>query len=104
MASVSTFCSTGKQVTISLRGLSHEACVGATQATYWKQVDLNNNKSMYKNVFLQLVHNSSISITSNGKYVPVDLNSICSDEDEPRLHLIIQSQHERHTEELDGMR
>ncbi len=33
----------------------------------------------------------------------MELNSIYSDEDEPRLHLIIQSQHERDTEKLDGM-
>jgi len=39
MASVCTFCSTGKQVTISLRKLPHEVCEAATQAAYWQQVD-----------------------------------------------------------------
>jgi hypothetical protein len=52
MASVSTSYSTAEKVIISLRGLSHEACVAATQESYWQQVDLNNDKSMYKNVFL----------------------------------------------------
>ncbi len=104
MASACTSCSTGQQVIISLRDLSHEVCVAATQASYWQQVDLNNKKSVYKNTFLQLVQHSSISITSHGKYVPVELNSICSDEDEPRLHLIIQSQHEQDTIQLHSMR
>ncbi len=49
------------------------------------------------------MQHSRISITSNGKYVPVELEPICIDEDEPRLHLIIQSQHERDTEKLEGM-
>ncbi len=39
MVSVSTFCGTDKQVTISLRNLPHEVCEAATQAAYWQQVD-----------------------------------------------------------------
>ncbi len=35
--------------------------------------------------------------------MPVELDSICTNEDELRLHLIIQSQHEQDTVQLDGM-
>ncbi|CAF3903737.1 unnamed protein product [Rotaria sp. Silwood2] len=85
MASFSLSGSTGKQVFISLRGLSHEVCVAATQAEYWQQ----------------LIKNSSITITCNGNYVPVELEAYCNDEDEPRLHLIIQSQHEQDNKAFD---
>jgi hypothetical protein len=48
MANFPASGSTGKQVIISLRGLSHEVCVAATQTAYWEQVDLKNkNKSIY---------------------------------------------------------
>ncbi|CAF5056789.1 unnamed protein product, partial [Rotaria sp. Silwood1] len=53
MGNSSSSGSTGKQVCISLRGLSHEVCVAATQAEYWQQ----------------LVQNSSISIRGTGNYV-----------------------------------
>jgi hypothetical protein len=47
MANFPASGSTGKQVIISLRGLSHEVCVAATQEIYWDQVDLiNKNKSI----------------------------------------------------------
>ncbi|CAF4879811.1 unnamed protein product [Rotaria sp. Silwood1] len=85
MASFSISGSTGKQVFISLRGLSHEICVAATQTSYWQQ----------------LTNNSSITITCNGKYIPVELESFCNDDDEPRLHLVIQSQHERDNKQFD---
>ena len=39
MTTFSISGSTGKQVIISLRGLSHEVCVAATQVAYWQQVD-----------------------------------------------------------------
>jgi hypothetical protein len=42
MATFSVSGSTGKQVIIFLRGLSHEVCVAATQTSYWQQVDLKN--------------------------------------------------------------
>jgi hypothetical protein len=42
MSTFSASGSTGKHVIISLRGLSHEVCVAATQTTYWQQVDLKN--------------------------------------------------------------
>ncbi|CAF4627680.1 unnamed protein product [Rotaria sp. Silwood2] len=79
--------STGKQVCISLRGLSHEVCVAATRAEYWRQ----------------LVQNSSISIRGTGNYVPVKLQSMCNDEDEPRLQLIINSQAEQDNQQIDDI-
>ncbi|CAF0885727.1 unnamed protein product [Rotaria sordida] len=85
MASFSISGSTGKQQFISLRGLSHEVCVAATQPEYWQQ----------------LTKYSSISITYNGNYVPAELESFCNDEDEPRLHLIIKSQYEQDNKQFD---
>ena len=38
MGNSSSSGSTGKQVCISLRGLSHEVCVATTRAEYWRQV------------------------------------------------------------------
>ncbi|CAF4443266.1 unnamed protein product [Rotaria sp. Silwood2] len=79
--------STEKQVCISLRGLPHEVCVAATRAEYWRQ----------------LVQNSSISIRGTGNYVPVKLQSMCNDEDEPRLQLIINSQAEQDNQQIDDI-
>jgi len=87
MATFSASGSTGKQTVISLHGLSHEVCVAATQTAYWEQLTTNSN----------------ISITSSGKYVPVKLEPICNDEDEPRLQLIIQSQSEQDNKQFDGI-
>ncbi|CAF1598197.1 unnamed protein product [Rotaria sp. Silwood1] len=87
MGNSSSSGSTGKQVCISLRGLSHEVCVAATQAEYWQQ----------------LVQNSSISIRGTGNYVPVKLESMCNDEDEPRLQLIINSQAEQDNQQIDDI-
>jgi hypothetical protein len=39
MYSIFSYDSTGKQLVIPLRGLSHEACVAITQPTYWEQVN-----------------------------------------------------------------
>lgn len=39
MATHSISGSTGKQITISLHGLSHEVCVAVTQVSYWQQVN-----------------------------------------------------------------
>ena len=39
MATYSISGSTGKQIIISLHGLSHEVCVAATQVSYWQQVN-----------------------------------------------------------------
>ncbi|CAF0860432.1 unnamed protein product [Adineta steineri] len=80
--------STGKQLIISLRDQSHHVCVDATQETYWQK----------------LITNSSISIEANGKYVPLELNRICSEEDEPRLHLIIHAQCEADMQLLDKIK
>ncbi|CAF4883832.1 unnamed protein product [Rotaria sp. Silwood1] len=87
MGNSSSSGSTGKQVCISLRGLSHEVCVAATRAEYWRQ----------------LVQNSSISIRGTGNYVPVKLESMCNDEDEPRLQLIINSQAEQDNQQIDDI-
>ncbi len=56
-----------------------------------------------KKRFLQLTQNSNIAIISSGKYVPVELESMCNDEDEPRLQLIIQSQSEQDNKQFDSM-
>ncbi|CAF1084324.1 unnamed protein product [Rotaria sp. Silwood1] len=87
MGNSSSSGSTGKQVCISLRGLSHEVCVAATRAEYWRQ----------------LVQNSSISIRGTGNYVPVKLESMCNDEDEARLQLIINSQAEQDNQQIDDI-
>ncbi|CAF4111207.1 unnamed protein product, partial [Rotaria sordida] len=87
MGNSSSSGSTGKQVCISLRGLSHEVCVAATRAEYWRQ----------------LVQNSSISIRGTGSYVPVKLQSMCNDQDEPRLQLIINSQAEQDNQQIDDI-
>ncbi|CAF1226952.1 unnamed protein product, partial [Rotaria sordida] len=79
--------STGKQVCISLRGLSYEVCVAATRAEYWRH----------------LVQNSSISIRGIGSYVPVKLQSMCNDQDEPRLQLISNSQAEQDNQQIDDI-
>jgi hypothetical protein len=44
MANFSVSGSTGKQVVISLRGLTHEVCVAVTQVAYWQQVDFDYRK------------------------------------------------------------
>ncbi|CAF3456711.1 unnamed protein product [Rotaria sp. Silwood1] len=85
MAKFSSSGSTGKTACISLHGLSYEVCVAATQAEYWQQ----------------LKQNSNISISSIGNYVPVELGSLCNDEEEPKLQLIIQSQSEQDNEQFD---
>ncbi|CAF1621323.1 unnamed protein product [Adineta ricciae] len=87
MATLAAPCSSGKQVIISLRDHSHEVCVAASERIYWEQ----------------LTQNSSITIAVNGKYVPKELNSICSDDEQPRLHLMIQSHHERDSNQLEGV-
>jgi hypothetical protein len=46
MANFSALGNTGKQKVISLRGLSHEVCVAATQTAYWQQVDLKNKNKL----------------------------------------------------------
>ncbi|CAF0899936.1 unnamed protein product [Adineta ricciae] len=51
----------------------------------------------------QLIQNSNITIAVNGKYVPKELNSICSDNEQPRLHLIIQSHHEQDSNQLEDV-
>ncbi|UJR28003.1 hypothetical protein I4U23_009261 [Adineta vaga] len=85
MTTFSAACSTSKQVIISLRNQSHEVCVAITDRTYWEQ----------------LLQDSNISITVHGKYVPKELNSVCNEDDQPRLHLIIKSQYERDLNHLD---
>ncbi|CAF3390409.1 unnamed protein product [Rotaria socialis] len=87
MANTALLASTRKQTFISLRGLSHEVCVAATQVEYWQQ----------------LTKNSNISITCNGNYVPGELESICADEDEPRLQLVIESHYENDRKQFDGI-
>ncbi|CAF1006593.1 unnamed protein product [Rotaria sordida] len=87
MGSSASLGSIGKQVCISLRGLSHEVCVAATRAEYWRQ----------------LVQNSSISIRGTGSYVPVKLQSMCNDQDESRLQLIINSQAEQDNQQIDDI-
>ncbi|CAF0719424.1 unnamed protein product [Adineta steineri] len=85
MASSVESTNIGKQVIISLGDLSHEVCVAATQVEYWQQLKKGSN----------------ISITSNGKYVPKEFKSICNEDDEPRLQLIIQSQYEKDNKQID---
>ncbi|CAF1621300.1 unnamed protein product [Adineta ricciae] len=87
MATLSAPCSTSKQVIISLRDHSHEVCVAVAEKIYWEQ----------------LIQNSNITIAVNGKYVPKELNSICSDNEQPRLHLIIQSHHEQDSNQLEDV-
>ncbi|CAF5193311.1 unnamed protein product, partial [Rotaria magnacalcarata] len=85
MATTSLLASARKQTVISLRGLSHEVCVAVTQVEYWQQ----------------LTKNSNISITCNGNYVPGELESICADEDEPRLQLVIEAHYENDRKQFD---
>jgi len=80
------FESTGKQLIVSLRGLSHEACVAITQPTYWQQ----------------LTKGTTISISANGQYVPKELETIINDEDPPRLQLVIKSECE-HDKKLESL-
>ncbi|CAF1524032.1 unnamed protein product, partial [Adineta steineri] len=76
MTQLSTLSSTGEQLILSLHNKPHHVCVAATQAMYWQQ----------------FTENSTISIKASGKYVPSELAWICSDEEEPRLHLILRAQ------------
>jgi hypothetical protein len=57
----------------------------------------------YKRNFSQLTQNSNIAIKSSGKYIPAELGSMCNDEDEPRLQLLIQSQSKQVNKQFDSM-
>ena len=96
--------SSEKSIIISLRGLTHEACVAATQPSYWQQVsDLPTIMECHTMHLFQLVKGSSITISCEGVYVPVQMESMSTDDEEPRLHLQIKSRHELDRKQLDSI-
>ena len=99
--------SSEKLTIIPLRGLSHEVCVAATQSSYWQKVSylsitmhiIYHHRTIY---LFQLTKESLISITSDGVYVPIELDSMCTNDEEPRLHLQIKSNNEHDRKQLDS--
>ncbi|CAF1400885.1 unnamed protein product [Rotaria sp. Silwood1] len=77
----------GKKLTISLRNCSHETCVALTQPTYWQE----------------LTKDTSISISTNGKFVPKELEEIIDYDNPSRLQLIIQTEHEKDKQRLEDI-
>ncbi|CAF4874230.1 unnamed protein product [Rotaria sp. Silwood1] len=77
----------GKKLTISLRNCSHETCVALTQPTYWQE----------------LTKDTSISISTNGKFVPKELEEIIDYDNPSRLQLIIQTEHEKDKQRLQDI-
>ncbi|CAF3083046.1 unnamed protein product [Rotaria sp. Silwood2] len=77
----------GKEFEISLRHLSHEACVALTQPSYWEQ----------------LKKDTTISISVIGNYVPMEFEEIIEDDEPSRLELIIESKNEKDKKTLQGL-